>query len=360
MATPTIDAPKTTPPGDEGPALYRRPVSSREPEELHLLIADLTDEATRSRMREALWISVILHIIFIFSVRQFPNLFPGKSVALLTPEQVLQDKNRELTYIEQPHDNQRVTQKPNTNKISDKDRIASTKNPQIDRRTLERLANNRREGAPGQVNSPQSAPPQQQAQAQPSQQQLMANATPPNQQQQTNPNPKLTEPQSQQQRKPNIFAGAATPSSAVDQAVREAARARGMGGQYGGGPGIVGNAARSDMEILTDTMGVDFSSYLQRLRTAIQLHWEPLIPEVARAPLSKQGVVRIEFVISKDGKVEGMRLDGPSGDVSLDRAAWGSIVGSNPFPPLPKEFTGPVFALRVSFYYNPSDAANLR
>jgi TonB family protein len=359
MATPTIDAPKTNPPGD-GPALYRRPASSREPEELHLLIADLTDEQSRSRMREALWISIILHLIFIFSVHQFPKLFPEKSVALLTPEQVLQDKNHELTYIEQPHDNQRVTQKPNTSKISDKDRIASTKNPQIDRRTLERLASNRREGAPGQLTSPQSAPPQPQAQQQPAQQ-MMANATPPNQQQeQTNPNARLTEPQSQSQRKPNIFGGASGPSTAVDQAVREAARARGMGGQYGGGPGIVGNAARSDMEILTDTMGVDFSSYLQRLRIAIQLHWEPLIPEVARAPLSKQGMVRIEFVISKDGKVEGMRLDGPSGDVSLDRAAWGAIVGSNPFPPLPKEFSGPVFALRVSFYYNPSDAANLR
>ena len=29
-----------------------------------------------------------------------------------------------------------------------------------------------------------------------------------------------------------------------------------------------------------------------------------LIPESARPPLSKQGVVRIEFVIGKDGKVE--------------------------------------------------------
>ena len=37
----------------------------------------------------------------------------------------------------------------------------------------------------------------------------------------------------------------------------------------------------------------------------------------------------------------------------LDRPAWGSITGSDPFPPLPTEFTGPYLALRFRFYYNP-------
>ena len=41
-----------------------------------------------------------------------------------------------------------------------------------------------------------------------------------------------------------------------------------------------------------------------------------------------------------------------SGDVALDRPAYGSITGSNPFPPLPKEFTGPYLGLRFSYYYN--------
>src|ERR1700730_13491757 len=34
-----------------------------------------------------------------------------------------------------------------------------------------------------------------------------------------------------------------------------------------------------------------------------------------------------------------------------DRPAWGSITASNPFPPLPSEFTGPYLALRFRFYY---------
>jgi outer membrane biosynthesis protein TonB len=42
-----------------------------------------------------------------------------------------------------------------------------------------------------------------------------------------------------------------------------------------------------------------------------------------------------------------------SGDIALDRAAWSAITHSNPFPPLPKEFTGPYLSLRFRFYYNP-------
>ena len=68
----------------------------------------------------------------------------------------------------------------------------------------------------------------------------------------------------------------------------------------------------------------------------------------------KKGKVQIEFVILPDGKVAGMRLIGESGDVALDRAAWGGITASNPFSPLPSEFHGPYLALRFHFYYNPA------
>ena len=47
-----------------------------------------------------------------------------------------------------------------------------------------------------------------------------------------------------------------------------------------------------------------------------------------------------------------MILEFPSGDVSLDRAAWGGITGASPYPPLPKEFKGPFLELRFGFYYN--------
>jgi hypothetical protein len=44
-------------------------------------------------------------------------------------------------------------------------------------------------------------------------------------------------------------------------------------------------------------------------------------------------------------------LEGRSGDVALDRAAWGALTGSN-YPPLPRDFHGPYLELRAYFLYN--------
>lgn len=340
--------------------LGRKPLALDDPEELHLLIADLRDEASRSRMREAIWISIILHIVILVAIRTLPQWMPKSTVVLLTPEQQLKDKDRELTYLEQPKDTQRVTQRPETAKISDKDRIATSKNPRPDPRTLERLVNNRRTGAPG-MGPQQPFVPQQQKQ-QPAQQaapQQLAENQPP-QQQNTNPDATLTQPETTRA-KPNIFQTPAPgATSAVDQAVRDAARTHGgIGGQLGGGPGLPGNTRMGDVEILSDTLGVDFSPYMQRVIQAIRTNWYAIIPDSARPPILKQGNVYIQFVIGKNGTVTGMRLESPSGDVSLDRAAWGGITGSNPFPPLPGQFRGPYLALRIKFMYNP-DRSELR
>ena len=108
-----------------------------------------------------------------------------------------------------------------------------------------------------------------------------------------------------------------------------------------------------NLEVLTDTQGVNFGPYLSKVVEAVRQNWHNLIPEEARAPGMKSGKVAIEFVILPDGKVAGMKLVAPSGDVALDRAAWGSITGSVPFADLPAEFTGPYLALRFRFYYNP-------
>lgn len=113
-----------------------------------------------------------------------------------------------------------------------------------------------------------------------------------------------------------------------------------------------GGNIRSNVDILTDTQGVDFGPYLARVVEAVRMNWYNLIPESARSPLFKKGIVLIEFAILKDGRVAGMRVDAPSGDTSLDRAAWGGISASNPFPPLPGEFHGPYLGLRFRFYYN--------
>jgi TonB family protein len=120
---------------------------------------------------------------------------------------------------------------------------------------------------------------------------------------------------------------------------------------YAGG---IQNSARvnGNLEVLSDTAGVDFEAYLSRVLQSIRMNWYNLIPEEARAPVFKEGNVSIEFVIMPDGKIAGMKVVGPSGDVELDRAAWGGITASAPFAPLPTEFHGPYLALRFRFRYN--------
>jgi TonB family protein len=68
----------------------------------------------------------------------------------------------------------------------------------------------------------------------------------------------------------------------------------------------------------------------------------------------KHGKVAIRFLITSDGKVAGLFVELPSGDVPLDRAAYGGITASDPFSPLPNEFHDPYIALRITFFYNPT------
>jgi TonB family protein len=100
-------------------------------------------------------------------------------------------------------------------------------------------------------------------------------------------------------------------------------------------------------------MGVDFGPYLQRVLHAVRQNWYAIIPESAMPPLLKRGKVSIEFSILKNGRIAGMTYVAPSGDVALDRAAYGGITASDPFGPLPTEFSGQSLRLRFTFFYNP-------
>ncbi len=109
-----------------------------------------------------------------------------------------------------------------------------------------------------------------------------------------------------------------------------------------------------NIDVLSDTKGVDFRPYLSKQFQTIRANWYKYIPEEARAPQLKSGETTIEFAILKDGKIAGMKIVQPAGSMAMDRAAWGGMVASNPFDPLPEEFKGDFLKLRVHFYYNPT------
>ncbi len=114
-------------------------------------------------------------------------------------------------------------------------------------------------------------------------------------------------------------------------------------------------AARSNgpIDVLTDTKGYDLHLYLTyKVLPTIRKNWYNLIPQVARSPIMKQGEVILEFKLSRDGTLTDLRLKKSSGDVSLDRAAFGSVAGSSPLSPLPSDYQCRDVSLRFHFYYN--------
>ena len=112
------------------------------------------------------------------------------------------------------------------------------------------------------------------------------------------------------------------------------------------------SASQGGFEILSDTMGFDFGPYMRRLRSSVLVHWNELIPKVARPPESKPGAVTIELDVMRDGQARGMKIIQSSGDLRLDQAAWRGIVNALPLPRLPNEFKGDHLRLRCNFFYN--------
>ncbi|MGH9485664.1 MAG: TonB family protein, partial [Terriglobales bacterium] len=117
----------------------------------------------------------------------------------------------------------------------------------------------------------------------------------------------------------------------------------------GGGASAPGQTG-AGVQILTDTQGVDFSSYLRRIVEIVRRNWYAVMPETVY--LGTKGRVVIIFNINANGTVPGLSPVSLSGTASLDHAAEASIHASNPFPPLPPAFHGPFIKLQFSFYYN--------
>lgn len=155
----------------------------------------------------------------------------------------------------------------------------------------------------------------------------------------------------------------APPGSSVTEAVRSVARGGSSGGlvvgDVGSGIGGIGEGINlppspgrqgSNLELLSDPMGVDFRPYLVNILAQVRRNWFAVMPESAK--LGRRGKVGIQFSISREGRVPKLVIVLPSGADALDRAAVAGVSASNPFPPLPSEFRGDQIRLQFTFVYN--------
>lgn len=298
--------------------------------ELLEMISELEDERRWARLREGIWLAILIHVLLLSAVTWIPK-YVFKVPPVIDPFDAIKQR-KDLAYLDLPPDALRQLQP----KV--KVKPVPEKAPQIDKKTLEAL------------NKPTPPP--------------VAEPAPPPVAEPTPPPPVQPKPQSQLDAprpaavpaRPNFAMGSQNPADQLREAMRGAARDPGFGaanmpsrGELAMHPG----AGTGGIEVLSDTQGVDFTSWLQRWHWETEHTWDPLIPDEVNPPILKSGAVVIRFKVLPNGRLMdgSMVLEGRSGDTGLDRAAWGALTGSN-YPPLPRAFHGPYLELRAVFLYN--------
>jgi len=104
--------------------------------------------------------------------------------------------------------------------------------------------------------------------------------------------------------------------------------------------------------ILSDTHGVDFKFYVQRMLAVLKKNWVAIMPDEAR--MGEKGRTWVTFAIFPDGSLsaDDPKIEAGSGHGELDKAALDAIKSSIPFETLPEQFHGPYVKLRIVFFYN--------
>jgi TonB family protein len=298
--------------------------------ELLEMISELEDERRWARLREGVLWAVLVHIILL-------------SVLTWIPRYIFkQPRIDDFDLIKQHEDQIALDQMPDAVRQLQKPKVAPKplSKPLIDKQTMDEMKKQAEQAPP--------PPAQQQTPEQPKPQDTQP--LPPNPQSQA---PEAPRPQAVPA-KPNFAMGSQNPADQLRQDMQKAmhGQGQGYGNQPSGGSGLARHpGAGSGFEVLSDTQGVDFSSWLARWHYITQMTWDPLIPDEVNPPILKSGIVAVRFKVLPNGQVTDMQLDGRSGDTGLDRAAWGAISGSS-YPPLPRDFHGPYLELRAYFLYN--------
>ncbi len=306
-----------------------------EHELIHLIDA-LDDERARARFRESVYISVIVWL----AIGWF--LFYGPRVLFHVPQY------RDPIAVMKEHDQQLTLNLPKAPPVP---KVA----PKIDTKTMDALKRQAEMERLARQAPPTPQPPVEQAPPPP--QEEAHNTAPPV------PQPPLPLPAAPRPAPPSVeLPSAPKPNFAQNSQSAHDAMQNAMRGALPGRGGEISAPSsagplQAGAQILSDTQGVDFSAYMRRLRADLYRNWEPLIPEEVQPPLLKRGITGIIFWILPDGEISGPNkgqpvLETPSGDIALDRAAWGAITSEGQFPPLPREYHGPMLALRIGFFYN--------
>ena len=310
-------------------------------------ISQYEDDRRWQRIREGIWISIILHFLLFSGLTWIPR-YVFHQPQVIDPFDAIK-KRKDLTYLDELPDAIKQVQKSKLPPLKPNDTV-------IDKKTMDGLKAAQK--ARPKPTPPAPAPPRAETAPPPSNVQLPQpqqpaplppSPAPP----QVNPQVALDAPRpAPVPARPNFSLPSQSPDDQLREAMKGSAHSQVGPGISGGALGQHGGAG-GGAQILSDTQGVDFGPYLQKVIRETYRTWDPLIPEEVNPPILKKGEAEIVFTILPNGRLQphAMLLTGRSGDVALDRAAWGAIEGAD-YPPLPHEFHGPYLQLRFRFEYN--------
>jgi TonB family protein len=113
-----------------------------------------------------------------------------------------------------------------------------------------------------------------------------------------------------------------------------------------GTAGLPSGTGRQMGPLFFDPQGADFTLWINHFKNEVYRNW--LIPQ--SVVLGGGGEVRLQFSVSRDGRMTDVRLLSSSAAKPLDRAARGALLGSL-LRPLPPDYAPESITMRVTFYY---------
>ena len=204
--------------------------------ELLEMIGDLEDERRWARLREGVWIAILVHALLLSALTWLPQ-YVFKVPVVVDSSKAIQE-NKEFTYMDTPKWQPKVEVKP-----------VPAPHPMIDKKTLEEM--NKAAPPPAPEPAPQPAAPAPPPQPIPPSQQSQVEA----------PRPAAVPA------RPNFAMNSQNPADALRDAMKGASRNPGMGAgnlPSDGGLRMHPGAGSGGIEVLSDPQGVDFNGWLQR------------------------------------------------------------------------------------------------
>ena len=262
--------------------------------ELLNMISELEDERRWARLREGIWIAILVHLFLLSAVTWIPK-YLLKVPQVVDPFEAIKQR-KDLTYLDLPPDAlEKIRPKAQQKPLS--------KPPTIDKKTLEDIQKSAPlPPPPAETKAPEPAP------VQPAQQRSRL---------------RRRRSRNLSRRSPRQCRHARTlpwarriPADQLRDAMKNAARSHGQGDAGALGPNAMPmhpGAGTGGVQVLSDTQGVDFNSWLQRWHYETERTWDPLIPDEVNPPIYKSGCRRHSLQGSAQRTTDGrqpMRLMG--------------------------------------------------